>query len=263
MRKVWNLVACIGGIAVLSAAPSTAYGSDDSTVSTWFEKTGLSYVQGQQAQNVQVDDEPIPYANANGVSDPVEIYSWSDAFVRGDTAIQNPTESTGEWHAALLEDGKPVGVMIATYDSADGVVTPVGYGEDPDVANAVVKVGEGAQLVLDMPSYGLYELRDGMVTGLNTPALIEAPKPISLTEFQVVIAERYSHSLAESESYDGEAVGGGGPLAPAMNGAANTWGWVALSAGAGAALIAIVVIIRKRRMETRVGGSADLTPVHD
>lgn len=250
-----NLVACIGGIAVLSAAPSTAYGSDDSTISAWFEKTGLSYVQGQQAQNVQVGEEPVPYANANGVSDPVEIYSWSDAFVRGDIAIQNPTESTGEWHAALLEDGEPVGVVIATYDSAHGVVTPVGYGEDPDVANAVVKVREGAQLVLDMPSYGLYELRDGRVTGLNTPAMIEAPKPISVTEFQIIIADRYSHSLAESEAYEGEAVGGGGPLAPAMNADANTWGWVTLSAGAGAVLIAIVVTIWKRRTEAPVGGS--------
>lgn len=245
MRKNVFSSACILGIAALLLMPSAASADDDPKVSQWFADSALSYVTEQQAQNVRTDEDPVPYARATGVSDPAEIYAWSDAFVRGD-AVKYPVESTGEWQAALLEGDTPVGVVIAAYDPAGGTVQPTGYGEDPDIAHAVTTLTEGATLVLDAPSSGLYELRDGMVTGLNAPAKVEAPKPISVSDFQVVITTRYAQSIAESERYDGDAVGGGGPLAPTADVGAQAWGLATAAAGVGLISAGVILWVRRK-----------------
>ena len=245
------LTTSVVATALLFASSCSATAAEDTpeTLSDWFQHSAISFVIASDTENRSVDmgEASEPYLSATSASAPIEVLTWTTPFVQGDqSALDSPTATTGEWQAALLSDKRIVGIVQATYDAESREVHPSGYGTDPDMAAAVLEIEPGAQLVLDQPSYGIYQLLDGQVSALNSTAAVEVPYSISLSEFQKIVAARYATAIEESKPYEEAAVGGGGAV-PADSSPVMVTSAIVLLIGVGCVAAAWIALRNRRK----------------
>lgn len=152
---------------------------------------------------------PDDYTGVVGFGPIHEVYGWSQEYIAGENT-DTPFRPYDEWIAAsLLEDGTVVGTARVRRP------TPTSAAEFGEISNrfelgqALNMVPDDAILVEDPTNIGWYAVRDGIVTAVSDQAAAEVPTPMTLDEFQSIIAERWAAREAASQGIPGSAGGSG------------------------------------------------------
>ena len=113
----------------------------------------------------------------------------------------------------MYQNGEAVGTYSVRRPAPNAQVEPGSFDNDYELGTALKGVPEGAQLVMDPTIGGWYFVKDGRVTALNSQAAVEIPRPVTLEEFEPIVAQRYAEAIEASRGTPGSA-GGGGSNAP-------------------------------------------------
>lgn len=210
------------GMLLLAFSAMTPAHADDRVpddVKQFFATEALEdmYQNGEAVVIQGVDGEPghapVDYSDVTQFGLIGEMFVWSQEFLfQG--VVDKPTQPINEWIApALRENGEAVGTYSVRRPAPNAQVEPGSFDNDYELGTALKGVPEGAQLVMDPTIGGWYFVKDGRVTALNSQAAVEIPRPVTLEEFEPIVAQRYAEAIEASRGTPGSA-GGGGSNAP-------------------------------------------------
>ena len=226
--------------AALVIAPSAA----NATASTPALPDDVAAFFAEQAPEVLEASELAGTAGGTAAAGVHEVFAWSEAYLAGEPG--EPTASLDEWIAAVERGGEPAGTLTAYRPAPDEPAAFASTSDDAELAQALLGLPAGAQLVLDAPADAWFAIVDGIATPLDEHARADLPGgPAALDELQPTVVDRYAAMRGQT---DDAAVGGG--AAPAAG--AQPWligaGIVAAVVGVLAA-IGVAVRIRRARHE--------------
>lgn len=188
---------------------------------------------------IAADGQVPEMADASAIGTVHEIFTWTAAFVSGESTSR-PFESTRQWVATVLAGPRAIGTVLVWLP--DGVNAEVaGYNDDAELGAALETVGDAAY-VQDELSGAAYVVDGVRVEPLNKRATAELPLAASVSDFQKRMLAR------AAEAKDDE-------LPPAVTNAADDAVGAAITAWTAAlalltigAVVAVIVVLRRRRV---------------